>query len=69
MSDCGPGGFEAGSGFGVGLVRGVLLIFELSFVLVDSSVPGMGRLSPESAHAARLKMAPMHKSGSNVFMT
>lgn len=45
LSESGPGGFEAGSGFGVGFVRGVLLIFALFFVLVLSSVPGMGRPS------------------------
>jgi hypothetical protein len=51
-----PGGFEAGSGFGIGLVRGVL--FSLFLLSVLSTVPGTGRLSPELAQLHKVSAVP-----------
>jgi hypothetical protein len=56
------GGCESGSGFGVGFVRGVLLMFALSFVLVASTVPGIGRSSPEEAQPFAAIVAPTKRS-------
>ncbi len=55
-SDSGPGGLEAGSGFGFGLVRGVL--FSLFLVSVLCSVPGTGRVSSSEAQLHKGKTAP-----------
>jgi hypothetical protein len=64
----GPGGFDAGSGFGVGFVRGVL--FSLFLLSVLCSVPGMGRLSSDVAQLHKVKTALINSSAKKqlVFM-
>ena len=42
---------------------GVLLMFALSFVLVASNVPGMGRSSLSEEQAVRLKIIPAKSRG------
>ena len=60
-------GLDAGSGFGVGLVRGVLLMFELSLVLVDWTVPGIGRSSLFVAQLHSEPSATRARSGREKF--
>jgi hypothetical protein len=43
------------------------LIFALSLVLVASTVPGMGRSSPDEAQAAKLRIEPTIRIGKQVF--
>ena len=54
--DMTKGGFEAGSGFGFGLVEGVL--FSLVLVSVLPTVPGAGRVSVSDAQPTRESAAP-----------
>jgi hypothetical protein len=61
ISDCGPGGFEAGSGLGVGFVRGVL--FSLFLLSVLSTVPGIGRLSSDEAQLHKAQTDPTNTTG------